>query len=356
MPRNATKAAIRSKYAYAGALAGRPISHFSCHETGANVGVTGVTRGNPTVIGAASTSTLRPRQWVRIISIGGATGVNGIRRVLKVTPTTITVDYDSSAEAAYTTGGSVNPTCLADAFGNLDGIEMSSAASVLWSTAGQLNCDATNGTSSAALQTNTGHCDIAASDDLFVFAVRASIVSNPTTNEEPIFTYGINSPSQTNSKYGEFKLSINTSGVMQVSFRRAASADSGGSGIGSNQSISCFGGALASGVKETFVWACDPVTATSYWYRGGVLVNTDALTTNGTGWPSAESIGWVIGAQISAPGTISTSIVAGKAGSGITISRLLFGKAPFGPDKLAAFAYQFEKYGGFPKILAGLGA
>lgn len=354
MPRQAAKSTVKSKYAFGNAAGLTRLSHFSCHETGANVGVTSVTRGNPTIIGAASTSTLRARQWVKVNNIGGATGVNGIRKILWTTATEIAIDYDSSAEADYTSGGSVNPTCLADVLGNIDGIEMSSAATVLWSTAGQLNFDATNGTNSATLQTSTGHCDLAATDELFVFAVRASIAANPTGQEEPLFAYGVNQPSVTNAKYGQFKISINTSGVMQVGFRRAAAADTGGSAIGSNQSISCPGGAL-SATKETFVWACDPNTATSYWYRGGILKTTDALTLNGTGWPSAENIGWVIGSQILTPGTISTSIVAGKAASGVTIDRLLFGKVPFGPEHLATFAHQYESYGGFPKMLAGLG-
>lgn len=349
MPRNASKPSVKSKYSNLGAIGNANISHFALHETGSNVGVTSVTRGSPTIIGAASTSTLRARQWVKIVNIGGATGVNGIRKILWTTATEIAVDYDSSAESAYTSGGSVNPTCIADTFGNMDGLEMSSAASVLWSTTGQLNFDATNGTSLANIQTNTGHCDIAASDEIFIVAVRASIAANPTGQEETILTYGVNTASQVNSKYGTIKVSVNTSGGMQTSIRRAGSEDNS---VTSNQSISCSGGAL-SATKETFMWALIPSLGASIWYRNGSLQNADAITLNGSGWPSAESIGWIIGAQIVTPGNIGT-IICGKGGSTIAIDRLLFGKITQGTDKLALLAKQFHTYGGFPKMLVGL--
>lgn len=76
--------------------------------TGSAKTISGVTLGNPTII-TATAHGFSVGDIVTIVSVGGATAVNGTWVVRNRTTNTFAIDVDTTGGSAYTSGGSATP-------------------------------------------------------------------------------------------------------------------------------------------------------------------------------------------------------------------------------------------------------
>lgn len=102
----------------------------------AGIGVSGVSRGNPTVLRLASTPTFLVGQKVRLYSLGGITTLNGNSYTVlgrrDGVSNAIAIDVDSSAMADWTSGGTCAGDVFSDVFGNAPTMQVAGTLTNVW--------------------------------------------------------------------------------------------------------------------------------------------------------------------------------------------------------------------------------
>ena len=268
--------------------------HMPLHGGGtATINVSAVSLGNPTriTLGAAFTGIVG--QTVKLASLGGVTQLNGYAKVIGLAPANgVVVDVDSSAFAAYTSGGTMAFNVIADSMGNLAPQDIQGTVTGIWANPANGITAHTGGTNTNRITTGLDAFDLSAFSGYLVLAFDLVIAATPSA-KEIVFALGCSSTPGTNSGAGCIQAAIETSGIVTCTFRPKTAADGGGT----NSFISSP--AIGNATKRSIALVVDMTGGgVMHIFMDGVVRTSVSLTlTNSIGNPSIAA-GVAIGALI----------------------------------------------------------
>lgn len=294
----------------------------------ATIGVTGVSRGNPTTVSLASPYTGVVGQKIKLLSLGGMTALNGYQKVIGTVTNGVVIDVDTSDVTAYpawTSGGSISTMVLSDIKSTLSPQDIQGTTTGVWA-------NPSDGLTSHLAGTNTPKLagadltpfDLTGYSGIAVLAFDIYINAAPGSRET-IFGMGVIGNGG-NSKTGTLSASIGSGGTaIELVVRPATAVDATGA---NTFAYSASIGAAAYGHVAFVFDFTNPASAIVHSFTNGLLTTSTAISlTAKTDWPSSSN-GVVIGAGLDAALAIATKLGAGTTTqSGARIQNLLWWKS-----------------------------
>lgn len=277
----------------------------------ANIGVTGVSRGNPTTVSLASAYTGVVGQTIKLASIGGMTALNGYAKVIGAVTNGVVIDVDTSditAYPAWTSGGSISMMVLSDIKSAIAPQDILGTTTGVWANPADGVTSHASGTWCAKLSgADLTPFDLTAFRGIAVLAFDVYVGAAPGSRET-IFGMGVIG-NGAGSKTGTISASIVASGTaIELVFRPQSAVDA----AGANTFAYSASVGTTSRAHVAFVFdLTNPASATVHSFTDGVLTGSVALTLTGmTDWPTS-STGVALGAGLDSSYAVTTKFGAG---------------------------------------------
>ena len=303
--------------------------HIPMHGGGsAAIAVQGVTRGNTTTIKLASAYTGIVGQTIKLESLGTITALNGYAKVIDLAPSdSVVIDVDSSTFPAWTAGGSMLFNVISDRMGNLAPQNILGTVTGIWDNKENGLTTHSAGTNTGLITTGLDAFNLAGFAGHLVLAFEIYMVAIPSDREQ-LFSLGVQTGAGTNTAAGTIGVAIETSGVVQTTFRPAAVSDGGASNTYFN--TGGIGTATKKRIAFVFDLASSPTSAMVHTFIDGVLRSSTTLTMTGAIGSPANTVGLAIGAEISPSLSLTNKLGSSTTSSQARIANLLWWKSSKG--------------------------
>jgi len=291
-----------------------------------------IVQGYPTKIVLASTPSPLPMPgtYVKLNSVTPTT-YNGYHKVIAASGVNVWIDLDSSALAAWSSGGNMSFNVIYDRLGNLAQQDISGTITGLWEnqTFGLTSHSAGSYTARIA-EANAEAFRLDGFAGFLVIGCKVNMPANPSADE---FVFSIGRTSATGGYAGSgglsLRLSTTTTPQVILTFRprTVVGSDSGGAGGGTNTLV--YSSDLGNAAIRNVVFLLDlrsTSAATCYCFLDGVQKAAGALTlTNMLDWPGITN-GVVFGASLNGSLTPAEYLGAAVTPSQARVSDFVFWK------------------------------
>lgn len=274
------------------------------------VSISAVSLTNPCILTLASSVSLYPGQKVRIAGVNAT--VNGNRSVITAYGSTVVIDLDATAAAAYTSGGTLVCDITWDRMGVGQTQQIQGTKTGMWGNPTLGITGNATGLYAGGMTAGLGLLNLQdTSKGILILAVRCAFAANPTSVEEVMFCAGVSGQSAAGSAQGFIQLRCTTSGLLGLQYRRAAASDGGAANSWINYSTE----AITANTEHTFTVAIDPVSGQYLLIKDDLVSDylTNYLPVDGNS--HAKPLAYAIGCNMDANNGISGTRLWGKGSS-----------------------------------------
>lgn len=263
-----------------------------------------IVQGYPTKIVLASTPSPLPMPgtYVKLNSVTPTT-YNGYHKVIAASGANVWLDLDSSALAAWSSGGNMSFNVIYDRLGNLAQQDVSGTITGIWANqAHGLTSHSAGNYTARITEANASAFSLDGFAGFLVIGCKVIVPANPSADEY-IFSMGRTSATGGYTGSGGLSLRLTTATTPQMILtfrpRTVVGDDAGGAAGGSNTLV--YSTDLGNAAVRNVVYLLDlrsTSSATCYCYLDGVQKAAAALTlTNMIDWPGITN-GIVFGANL----------------------------------------------------------